>query len=272
MARENKRFKELRDNIEYVKTIGAEEKELKDNNALLNSNLRKNFSFILSKSTYATVPSYLLRHSIPLVFLLLYQGGLSGAALYIQINQVFGDAKTIIEMFWAHGGYDTYCVSLKQLNRTFAVLEKDNFSSIAEITYLPVKKPSIIFQNISFSYPEINKKVLENISFNFQQGKKYAIVGPNGVGKSTLLKLIVKLYQPQQGVIKLDDIKLEKIDNSALRKKVLYLPNYPSFFNTSLGNNIVYPDTYQANIHKEKLETIAKKLGVKEFIDKLPNR
>lgn len=99
MARENKRFKELRDNIEYVKTIGAEEKELKDSNTLLNSNLRKNFSFILSKSAYATVPSYLLRHSIPLVFLLLYQGGLSGAALYIQINQVFGDAKTIIEMF-----------------------------------------------------------------------------------------------------------------------------------------------------------------------------
>lgn len=137
---------------------------------------------------------------------------------------------------------------------------------------MPPKKPNISFQAVEFAYPETEKKVLDNFSFTFQQGQKYAIVGPNGVGKSTLFKLIVKLYQPQQGVIKLDNSKLEKIDNLALQEKIIYLPNNPSFFNTSLGDNIVYPDTYQENIHREKLEKIAKKLGIKEFIDKLPNR
>ena len=107
---------------------------------------------------------------------------------------------------------------------------------------------------------------------NFQDGKKYIIIGPNGVGKSTLFKLIVKLYQPQQGVIKINDTELEKIDNSVWRKKIVYLPNNPSFFNTSLGDNIVYPETYQENIHKERLEKIVRKLGIKEFIDQLPNR
>ena len=174
-------------------------------------------------------------------------------------------------MLWAFGGYDTYRSSVNQLNSAFAILEKNtDFSDKSSQKTLPVKNPSISFQNVSFIYPETSKKILSNFSFTFQKGKKYVIVGPNGVGKSTLFKLIVKLYQPQQGVIKLDNTVLEKINNLALRKKIVYLPNNPSFFNTSLGDNVVYPETYQENIHKEKLENIAKKLGIKSFIDKLP--
>ena len=176
-------------------------------------------------------------------------------------------------MLWAFGGYDTYRSSVNQLNNAFAILEKNaDFPNESSQKTLPVKNLSISFQNVSFIYPETSKKILSNFSFTFQKGRKYVIVGPNGVGKSTLFKLIVKLYQPQQGVIKLDNTALEKINNLALRKKIVYLPNNPSFFNTSLGDNVVYPETYQENIHKEKLENIAKKLGIKGFIDKLPNR
>jgi len=176
-------------------------------------------------------------------------------------------------MLWAYGGYDTYCSSLKQLNIAFNILEKNpDFPVKTFQKSLPTKNPSINFQKVNFTYPETNKKVLDNFSFTFQNGKKYSVVGPNGVGKSTLFKLIVKLYRPQRGVIKINNSKLEKFDNSILRKKIVYLPNNPSFFNISLGDNIVYPETYQENIHKEKLEKIAKKLGIKEFIDKLPNR
>jgi len=131
-------------------------------------------------------------------------------------------------MLWAYGGYDTYRSSLKQLNNAFTILEKDpDFSAKTFPKALPAKNPDISFQNVNFTYPEANKKILDKFSFNFQQGKKYSIVGPNGVGKSTLFKLIVKLYQPQQGIIKLNDTELEKI---------------------------------------------VKKLGIKEFIDQLPNR
>jgi len=157
------------------------------------------------------------------------------------------------------------------LNETFANLEKNQTPSPV-VNYLPTKKVDIAFQNVNFVYPETKQKILDNFSFNFQNGKKYAIVGPNGIGKSTLFKLMVKLYQPQQGIIKLNSTELEKISNSTLSEKIIYLPNNPSFFNTSLGNNIVYPETYQESVHKQKLETIAKKLEIKEFIDQLPNR
>jgi ABC-type bacteriocin/lantibiotic exporter with double-glycine peptidase domain len=131
---------------------------------------------------------------------------------------------------------------------------------------------NIIFQNVNFAYPETKQNVLDNLSFTFQNGRKYAIIGPNGIGKSTLFRLMVKLYQPKQGTIKLDNTELEKIDNSILREKIIYLPNNPSFFNTSLGDNIVYPEIYRENVHEEKLENVVKKLGIKDFIDKLPNR
>ena len=410
--KENKRFKELKDNIEYIKSTGAESKEIKQSNQQFIDNLRKNYSFVFTKSIYATVPSYILVRFIPFFFLII-NGQANGAILYTKLSSMFDACKTIFEMFWAYGGYESYSSSRKRLSETFANLEKEKavakLSSkvvlpmeeiknrknsnyiecscvviqnknkqyllvynkkygswtfpggklepnetpaeaakreVFEETNLLVKdleqvgekflmhidniwwkcyiyqtdkysgklqpkekeKGSIIetkffsdkeiakikisgatkyffekrwpisltnsfitFQNVSFSYPEIKKNILDNFSFAFQKGGKYAIIGPNGVGKSTLFKLIVKLYQPQKGTIKLAENELEKINNSALREKIIYLPNHPSFFNTSWGNNIVYPDIYQKNLHQKKLENITKKLGIKEFIDKLPS-
>lgn len=270
--KENKRFKELKDNIEYIKSTRAETMEIKQSNKQFTNNLRKNYGFVFTKSIYATVPSYILVRFIPFSFLII-SGQTSGAVLYAKLSSMFDACKTIFEMFWAYGGYESYSSSRKRLNETFANLEK-NHIPLSTTKYLssPSKKNDITFQNVNFSYPETNKKVLDNFSFAFQNGKKYAIVGPNGIGKSTLFKLIVKLYYPQKGNIKLDENDLREIDNFALREKIIYLPNHPFFFNTSLGNNIVYPEIYREDVHQKKLENIAKKLGIEEFIDKLPKR
>jgi ABC-type multidrug transport system fused ATPase/permease subunit len=268
--KENKRFKELRDNIEYIKTTGAENKEIKQSNQQFTNNLRKNYAFIATKSIYATIPSYILVRFIPFLFLVM-SGQVSGAVLYAKLSSMFDACKTIFEMFWAYGGYESYSSSCQRLSETFANLEKKQ-TSLPVLQPLPTKKADITFQKVDFSYSETNSQVLHNFTFNFQSGKKYALLGPNGIGKSTLFKLLVKLYQPQQGNIKLDNVALEKIDSSALREKIIYLPNNPSFFNTSLGNNLVYPETYRANLHAKKLETIAQKLGVKELIDQFPDR
>ncbi|CAJ0749197.1 12217_t:CDS:10 [Entrophospora sp. SA101] len=192
VAQEDKNFKELSDNVEYIKTVGAEKEAIKKNNNALDSNLKKKLPFVFAKATYATIPT--------------------------------------------HGGYDTYCASLKQLNKSFIILEKNaDFPAKSTKKLLP-KSSDINLEKVVFSYPETKKKVLDNFSFTFEKGEKYGIAGPNGVGKSTLFRLIVKLYQPH------------------------------------LGNNILYPDLYQETIHKKKLEKIAKKLGMKEFMDKLPAR
>ncbi|KLL01703.1 MAG: ABC transporter, MsbA-related [Mycoplasmataceae bacterium RC_NB112A] len=271
---ENNRFEELKTNLEYIKITGTEKKEIEKNDSLITKNLKKIFPLVASKAAFATVPNYLLLKTLPLPFLLIAetQGTISLFVLYAKLNALFGDWKKLFEELWAKGGYDGYHSSLKELNEGFAILEKDTYMVPKTISYRVPKNFNIIFQKTNFAYPETDRKILNNFSFNFQEGKKYAIIGPNGVGKSTLFKLILKLYQPQQGSIKLDNVNLEKIDNSALREKIIYLPNNPSFFNASLGNNIVYPETYQPKIHEKKLENIAKNLGIKGLIDQFLHR
>lgn len=275
VQQENKYFEELKENTEYIKITGTEREEIQENNRLIEKNLDSILYLAISKSLFATIPNYLLLKILPVFFLIAAHQQGAGTAelflLYIGLNNFFAEWKKFFEELWSKGGYDTYSSSLKQLNKGFAIL--DTPFSPPTVNYLPEKVVhAVTLENINFTYPETNKKVLNNFSFVFQTGKKYAIIGPNGVGKSTLFKLIVKLYQPQRGDIKLNDVELNKIATSTLREKIIYLPNSPFFFNTSLGNNIVYPDLYQENIHKEKLEKIAKKLGIKEFVDKLPNR
>jgi len=121
--KENKRFKELRDNVEYIKTAGAENKEIKQSNQQFAKNLRKNYAFIAIKSIYATIPSYILVRFIPFIFLVM-SGQVSGAVLYAKLASMFDACKTIFEMFWAYGGYESYSSSRKRLNETFANLEK----------------------------------------------------------------------------------------------------------------------------------------------------
>jgi len=272
IQRENKHFEEIKDNVEYVKINGAEKKEISKNKRLIKNGTKNMLFFALSKSLYATIPNYSMLKYLPVILLFFVQAWY-WSFVYLWLADLFENWKKVFEMLWAYGGYDAYCASLKQLNNAFAILEKDA-DSPAENFKKPslAVKSSVSFQNVVFIYPKTSAKILDNFSFNFQSGKKYVIIGPNGVGKSTLFKLIVKLYKPQQGVIKLNNIELEKIDNSALRQRIIYLPSHPYFFNTSLGDNVVYPENYQENIHKEKLEKIAKKLGIKEFVDKLPNR
>ncbi|CAG8771565.1 16102_t:CDS:2, partial [Racocetra fulgida] len=192
------------------------------------NNLRKNYKFVLTKSVYATIPSYILVRFIPFLFLVIGSigGQASGAVLYAKLASIFGDS---------YGGYESFSSSRKRLNETLASLEKYQ-TSVPSIDYLPANGNNIIFQQVHFTYPRTKKKILDNFSFNFQKGRKYLITGPNGIGK------------------------------------IVYLANHPYFFNTSLGNNIVYPETYQENLHREALEVTAQKLGIREFIDHLPYR
>ena len=132
-------------------------------------NLRKNHVFVVTKSIYATIPSYILVRFIPFLFLLM-SGEINGAILYAKLSTMFDACKTIFEMFWAYGGYESYSSSRKRLNETFANLEKNTSLTIKGKNF-PSKEPNIAFYNVSFSYPETNKKILENFSFTFENGK-----------------------------------------------------------------------------------------------------
>ena len=100
-------------------------------------------------------------------------------------------------------------------------------------------KGKIEFKDVSFSYSE-NKKVLDRISFCFEPGKKYAIVGDSGCGKSTVVNVIERLYEINEGNIYLDDVDITKLDIHFYRSLIGYVQQEPVLFNMSIKDNIIF--------------------------------
>lgn len=97
----------------------------------------------------------------------------------------------------------------------------------------------IKFRNVSFFYNE-NKKTLNNISFDIKRGEKVAIIGKMGSGKSTILKLLMKLYDSNEGEIIVDNVELKQIETADVRKNFAYVSQESILFNGTLKENILY--------------------------------
>ena len=120
----------------------------------------------------------------------------------------------------------TYLENLPPLDNR---LSKD-LSSINGIT--------IDIKNLGFYYIK-DKYILKDINLNIQQNDKVALIGEIGSGKSTLGKLIVKLFDYDEGSIKLNNIELRDISIKSLRKNITYIPQHPKLFNRSLYGNYI---------------------------------
>ncbi len=104
---------------------------------------------------------------------------------------------------------------------------------------IPVTKfeGNIEFENVSFQY-EDNHPILKNISFKVEKGQTVAILGPTGSGKSTLVSLLLRLYDNQAGTIKIDGVDVKKISKKALRENIGIVLQEPFLFSKSLKDNI----------------------------------
>jgi ATP-binding cassette, subfamily C, bacterial LapB len=96
----------------------------------------------------------------------------------------------------------------------------------------------IEFSHVKFSYPGESGDVLSDISFRIKQGEHVAIIGKVGSGKSTINRLILGLYQPNEGSIKIDGVDIRQLDPAEVRKSVGYVPQDVTLFYGSLRENI----------------------------------
>lgn len=132
----------------------------------------------------------------------------------------------------------------------------------------PLSFHSLAFQNISFTYPaRPDATVLDPISFTLKQGQKIALVGPSGVGKSTLFKLLLRFYQPNQGSILLNKKNINTYNLKDVRDLFTLVPQDPVIFNTSIFNNIALGNP-QAT--REEVLEAAQKAHIDEFATKFP--
>ncbi len=133
------------------------------------------------------------------------------------------------------------------LTNLFSFLETTN-----EIKYInsgkatTINKASIEFRNVSFSYPKTGKRVLKNVSFSIDFGEMLAIVGLNGAGKSTIIKLLLRFYEPSSGEILLNNVNINEYSLDEYYKLISIVFQNPMTYPFSLRENILF-DGHEPN-------------------------
>ncbi|KAG2034310.1 P-loop containing nucleoside triphosphate hydrolase protein [Suillus americanus] len=141
---------------------------------------------------------------------------------------------------------------------------------------------SVVFRNVSFQYPGVDEYALRNVSFKIEAGQLCVVVGGNGSGKSTILKLISRIYDPTEGTILIDDRDIKTLRLADLRAAMSILfQNYTHFplsaslpsrylMHTQIRENIGFGNPALAH-DADKIREAARLGGAEEFIDELPN-
>lgn len=124
----------------------------------------------------------------------------------------------------------------------------------------------IRFENVTFQYEE-ERQVLQNVSLEIKAGQHVAIVGPTGAGKTSLVNLITRFYEPMGGKVLIDDTNVSDVALSSLRQNVTVVPQDPVFFNGTIMENLRFgrPDATE-----EQIMQAAKSIGAHEIFLKLP--
>jgi ATP-binding cassette subfamily B protein len=138
---------------------------------------------------------------------------------------------------------------------------------------LPAPRPirdGFEFRNVAFAYPGSDHLVVKNINFRLHPAEKLALIGENGTGKTTLVKLLARLYDPTQGSILLDGVDLREYDVEDLRREIGVIFQDYMRYDMIIRENIGFGQI-EAIDDRQRIETAARKSLAKGLVDRLPN-
>jgi ATP-binding cassette subfamily C protein LapB len=137
----------------------------------------------------------------------------------------------------------------------------------ARFLHRPDLKGKIAFKNVSFSYPDSQRKSLDDVSFTIEQGEKVGVIGRIGSGKSTIARMMLGLYDPSEGTLLMDDTNYRQIDPADLRRNTAYIAQDVVLFNGTVRENITISVPHAT---EEEILAASKAAGVHEFISRHP--
>ncbi len=132
------------------------------------------------------------------------------------------------------------------------------------------KHGEIVFDNVSFRYPDAEDDVIQDISFTAKKGETVALIGSTGCGKSTVINLIPRFYDTTKGSVLVDGINVKEYTQKALRNKIGYISQKAILFSGTISSNIAYGENGQETPDDNAVNDALKTAQASEFVDKLP--
>lgn len=180
----------------------------------------------------------------------------------LYINMLFRPIRQMADRF------NTFQMGIICADRVFRVLENETEADTKNIGEKKRINGYINFENVNFSYNNANT-ILHNISFELKPGRTLALVGQTGSGKSTIISLMNRFYEYNEGKILIDEIEIKNYSLKTLRQNIGFIPQDVFLFSDTIRNNIVVDDF---KISDEQIIEKANAIGAWKFIDKLPGK
>jgi ABC-type multidrug transport system fused ATPase/permease subunit len=256
--------------IRVVKAFAQQERHKQRFRDLNEDNRAANMRTVYLNAAY--FPAVELLSAVATVAILLYGG-----------NQVLGGKMTIgilaSFVFYLQNFFDpiqqlsqlytTYQAGMAALDNVFDLLDtQPDLTDSFHAYELPRARGEIIFEDVSFAYPQQDKVAISDLNLTIKGGETVALVGATGAGKSTLAKLVARFYDPTEGVVRVDGCDLQEVTQHSLRSQLGIVPQEGFLFSGTVAENIAFA---RSDASMNEVVECAKTVGAHEFIQRLPN-
>ncbi|MBM7604974.1 ATP-binding cassette subfamily B protein [Metabacillus crassostreae] len=262
----------LRENLIGMKLIKAYVRRDHEINRFSEStNFLKNATVTGLRMIEASMPILLFVMNIAILFILW-----NGQSQVMNGNAQVGEVVAIVN----YGLRTTAALSMFSFIVMFLSRSRASSLRISEVldtkekveikgTQNGFQRGEIRFEDVSFSYPDVDELVLKNVSFTISAGETVAIMGGTGSGKSSLFQLIPRLYEVDFGKIYIDHQEITSIDLAVLRNQIGYVPQEAVLFSGTVRENIEWG---KSDASMDEIERAAKAAQIEETIQQLPGK
>ena len=226
--------------VRIVRAYGQEKAQAKEFEALNRMYLKRNMHLAYASGAFHPIMGLLTGAGMVVV---LWYGGVQVMAGRIGVGDFVAFsfylsllAWPMIALGWVVNLFQRGAASMARLNRIFAI--EPEIDAPPEPHAPPEGGAAIEFRDVSFRYPGTDRLVLEGVSFTAEPERTIAIVGPTGSGKSTLVSLIARVYDPTAGDVLLGGVPLPAYDPADIRARIGFAPQDSFLFSARLGRNI----------------------------------
>lgn len=258
---------EMFSGIELIKSYALESKTFGDFKNMANKNKNKNIHLHKAKAFFFPSMVFLIGLSNLLV---IYIGGLQYEKGIISLGTIAEFVMYINLFTWpvAVVGWVTATVQeaescQKRINEFLKQKPEIINGTRRPRTFFREK---ITFENVNLTYPHTKITALKNINFSIKKGETIAIMGPTGAGKTSILEMLCRIYEPTKGNITIDNINIKDFDLEILRKNMGVVPQDSFLFSDTIENNILFGKNSEEKYEKQDIIKAAKKACVHENI------